>query len=229
MAGIFGRKAKGVLNERSLGPKVFCISFQRTGTTSVGKFFGEHGYKVGGWAVTHANQWTLLWLKGDHERIFRSEEFLYHQVFEDSPWGGNDFYKILFHRFPDARFVLLERDADKWFDSMVSHSNARTLGNTHRHCSVYHREEDFHALDGLPNAYTDEVDNLLPLNASHRDHYTRIYRSQNKEVKMFFELLGRERLFSGQLEDPDVWKKMGSFFGIDVKPGYSVHANRSVK
>ena len=75
-------------------------------------------------------------MEGDHERIFRSPEFNRYQVFEDDPWWISDFYKVLFHRFPDARFVILERDADRWFDSMVSHSKGHTLGNSHLHAQI---------------------------------------------------------------------------------------------
>ena len=208
-------------------PKIFCISFQRTGTTSVGRFFADHGYSVGTWHVTVANGWSVQWFKGDHDRIFASAAFKSSQVFEDAPWGGTDFYKILFHRFPNSRFVHLERPAGKWFDSMVSHSKGRTLGNTHRHACLYDRKAEYYALGDLTAAYTSVVDNLLPLGEEQRAHYEAIYTGMNKEVKLFFDRFGNERLFSGELNDPDLWKKMGAFFDVRVKEGYNSHANAS--
>ena len=118
-------------------PKIFCISVQRTGTTSVGQFFRQHGFRVCTWDVSHKNEWSNSWLKGDYNAIFKSKDFAVNQVFEDDPWWCNDFYKVLFHRFPQAKFVMLERDSDKWFDSMVKHSRGKTLGNTHRHAIIY--------------------------------------------------------------------------------------------
>jgi hypothetical protein len=209
------------------GPKVFCISFQRTGTTSVGKFFADHGRAVATWHVSRSNEWSLAWFKGDHEQIFCSADFSRHQVFEDDPWWLSDFYKVLFHRFPDARFVLLERDADRWFDSMVSHSKGRTLGNTHRHAQIYDRGEEYAALSGGPGLYSNTIDNLLPLDERHREHYKRIYNDRNREVHLFFERFGPERLFHGRLEDPTIWKRMGEAFGIQVAETYTVHANAS--
>lgn len=226
MRSLFNSAKRQVPSEGS-GKKIFCISFQRTGTTSVGRFFHEHGFVVAPWQTAKANEWIASWFKGDHERIFSSADFQRCQVFEDVPWGGNDFYKVLFHRFPDARFILLERDPKKWFDSMVSHSNGRTLGNTHRHAHIYRREEEFHALGQLKGLYTEEIDNLLPLNETHRAHYQSIYTTMNREAWMFFEVHGKERLFRGTLEDPELWKKMGAFFGVFVKEGYSVHVNAS--
>ena len=67
-----------------------------------------------------------------------------YQVFEDDPWWITDFYKLLYHRFPKSKFILLERDPDKWFDSMVSHSGGLVLGNTHRHSYIYDRLEEFY-------------------------------------------------------------------------------------
>jgi hypothetical protein len=208
-------------------PKVFCISFQRTGTTSVGKFFADHGHLVATWHVSRANEWSLAWMEGDHERIFRSPEFNRYQVFEDDPWWISDFYKVLFHRFPDARFVILERDADRWFDSMVSHSKGHTLGNSHLHAQIYDRGEEYAAFSGKPGLYSRTIDNLLPLDERHREHYKRIYNGRNREVLWFFERFGPERLFHGRLEDPTIWRRMGEAFGIQVADTYTVHANAS--
>lgn len=208
--------------------KIFCISYQRTGTTSTGQFFKDHGYKVATYGIAKHNSWTQSWLKGDYEKIFKSFHFKSHQVFEDDPWWCTDFYKVLFHRFPKAKFVLLERDADKWFSSMVSHSDEKTLGNTHTHAVIYNREEEFYKLDAdLKLRYTKEVDNLLPLSEEHRDHYIKVYNARINEIKVFFKTQNPDRLFFGKLEEKEVWKKMGDFFKFKVKDNYNSHANAS--
>ena len=109
--------------------KIFCLSFQRTGTTSVGQFFKDFGYKVAGYDSHRSSDWSVKRFLGDYESIFKSKDFKNHQVFEDNPWWETDFYKVLYHRFPDAKFILFTRDADKWFDSMVSHFNAVSPGS----------------------------------------------------------------------------------------------------
>ena len=210
--------------------KIFVISFQRTGTTSTGQFFKDHGFPVATWAYTRKNDWTISWFKGDYERVFRSMDFKTSTVFEDDPWWCQDFYKVLFHRFPKAKFVMLERDSDKWFNSMISHSSGKTLGNTHRHANIYRRElEIIGNPDVLKNAYSRELDNMLDLSEDLREHYKTVYKARNNEVKLFFKNFGPERLFTGQLEDKEVWHKMGKFFGITVNSNYSVHANKSMK
>ncbi len=208
--------------------KYFCISFQRTGTTSVGMFFEDHGFKVAKYGKSRKNKWTLSWIKGDYEKIFNSSDFRYFQVFEDDPWWCLDFYKVLFHKFPKSKFILLERDSDKWFDSMMSHSNGKTLGNTHTHSKIYRRELDNYKLNNnSKHIYNAEIDNLLPLTESDREHYKSIYNLRNREVIEFFDKFDEGRLFHYKLEYDDKWKKMGKFFNITVSESYECHVNKS--
>jgi len=166
--------------------KIFCISFQRTGTTSVGQFFKDHDFQVAGYHKTRTAKWAELKFIGNYEAIFKSDEFKKHQVFEDSPWWEDDFYKFLFHKFPESRFILFTRDPDKWFDSMVSHSKGKTLGNTFRHSKNYRRQkeyyENFPELQHYKNIKL--IDNLLEINEEHRDHYKEIYDIRNNEIRI---------------------------------------------
>lgn len=205
--------------------KIFCISVQRTGTTSVGQFFKENNFRVATWRVSKKNEWTASWFKGDYERIFKSRDFKLNQVFEDDPWFCLDFYKVLFQRLPNAKFVLVERDADQWFNSMVSHSKGKTLGNTHVHATIYQRMNDFYSLklNQVKNNIS-QVDNLLPLDESHREHYTKIYKLRNLEVIKYFELYGKNRIVRVKLEDKDKWQSIGAYFNINVDKDYDVHA-----
>lgn len=236
---IFRLKQKGALVKKKIKswlfkmpinnrPKIFCISFQRTGTTSTGQFFKDHGFKVATWNVSRNNEWTIKWFKGDYESILKSADFNKNQVFEDDPWWLFDFYKVLLNRFPSSKFILLERDSVKWFDSMVSHSKGLTLGNTHIHAIIYNREQEFYNLkEGLENRYTGNLDNLLPIGEDQREHYMQIYKNKNREVKAFFRIHDPSRLFNEQLEDKQLWQKMGEFFNVKVSSDYSVHSNKS--
>lgn len=211
--------------------KIFCISFQRTGTTSVGQFFKDHEYSVAGYNEERSAEWSSKLYIGDLESIFSSKDFKSHQVFEDNPWWEDNFYKILFHRFPDAKFILFTRDSDKWFDSMVSHSKGKTLGNTFRHSKIYRREEEFYTAFPNENYYESikRVDNRLEINEIHRVHYKTLYNLRNKEIIDFFNAFNPNSLFTGQLEDSQKWKKLGAFFNLDIPDGYEVHANKTEK
>ncbi|SFN72188.1 hypothetical protein SAMN04487989_1033 [Bizionia echini] len=209
--------------------KIFCISFQRTGTTSVGQFFKDFGYQVAGYDIKRSNDWSVKRFLGDYESIFKSKEFKSHQVFEDNPWWEEDFYKVLYHKFPDSKFILFKRDADTWFDSMVSHSNGKTLGNTFRHAKIYNREDEFYKAFPNKDIYKNinKKDNLLQISEIHRAHYTSIYNLRNKEIIDFFNAFSPSSLFVCQLEDAEKWRKLGKFIHVDVPRDYDVHVNKS--
>ena len=210
-------------------PLIFCISFQRTGTTSVGQFFADHNFRVATSYTSRTNEWTLKWFKGDYESIFNSLTFRSHQVFEDDPWWCLDFYKVLFHKFPNSKFILLERDADKWFDSMVTHSGGKTLGNTLIHSHLYRRENEYYETCDNIGFYKNQTDNSLTISEKNRTHYTEIYKLRNQEVKDFFKHFASERLFYGSLEDVQKWTKIGAYCGFNVDINYGVHIKSEIR
>lgn len=209
--------------------RIFCISMQRNGTTSVGDFFNHFGYPVARWEDSWNNKWTESWYDGDFESIFKSKDFKSFQVFEDDPWWLPDFYKVLYHRFPNSKFILFTRDSESWFKSMLSHSNGQTPGNTKRHCKVYRREKEFYHKLNTDKSFKpseDQIDNLLKL-VGHEQHYKDLYEIRNKEIFEFFEEHNRSRLIHCDLADPDKWQKLGAFFGIDVPNNFDIHSNES--
>lgn len=212
-------------------PNIFCISMQKTGTTSVGKFLHDVGFRTAGWDVCERNEWGEDWYEGDYESIFSSVDFRRANAFEDAPWWYPGFYKVLYHRFPGSKFILFERDPDTWFESMLRHSGGDVLGRSRIHCKIYRREPEYFRLierEDVDAAREDErySDKTMKI-YDHDDHYKKIYRTHNTEVKDFFERHDRSALHVGRLEDPGKWQKLGSFLGVSVPDNYSAHLNRS--
>ncbi|WP_419656810.1 hypothetical protein Dvar_59330 [Desulfosarcina variabilis str. Montpellier] len=210
--------------------KIFCISMQRNGTTSVGDFLSEHGIRVARWKDSVNNNWTYHWSLGDFETIFNSIAFKSFQAYEDDPWWMPDFYKVLYHRFPKSKFILFYRNSDDWFDSMVRHSDGKTLGNTYRHCKIYRRLSEFYQkLDSQkgfkPTANT--VDNLMLIEERSRNHYKMVYEEYNREATEFLSKVSKDQFFLCSLYDSEKWHKLGKFLGINVKNNYNVHSNKS--
>jgi len=211
--------------------KIFCISIQRTGTTSVGKFFRDFGFKWAGWEASRKNGWGLSWYDGDYEKIFSSFFFRAANAFEDSPWFMPGFYKVLYHRFPNVKFILFKRDPDAWFQSILNHPRINILEGSRVHCKIYRRELEYFDFMGsweidkkfenqnFPNNNIKELD--------FADHYKDVYRLHNIEVEDFFQRHAPDSLFKGELEDPCKWQKLGEFLNIDVPKEYSSHENPS--
>jgi hypothetical protein len=211
--------------------KIFCISTQRTGTTSVGDFLVDHGFRVAREHHGVENNWNYLCDAGDYDSIFNSLAFRSFQAFEDSPWWWPHLYRILFHKFPTSKFILFLRNSDKWFDSMMSLKNGKILGNTERHCRLYRRLHEFYnKLDQDPHfkPTINDKDQLMSLKGM-RTHYINIYNELNREKIEFFKRHARNRLFICELEDNKKWLKLGNFLNVDVSHDYDVHSNKSKK
>ena len=161
--------------------KIFVISYQRTGTTSTGKFLKQNGFNVAGWTVCINNKWVHSCYDGDFEKVFNSDAFKKNNVFEDAPWFWPNFYKFLYHRFPNSIFVHLERNPSDWFRSMVTHSEGKTLGNLERHLDIYQRYGDYLWL----KEQKIKVDHCTLFDKS--SHYIEQYCVENKKRKNFFE------------------------------------------
>lgn len=113
---------------------------------------------------------------------------------------------------------------------MISHSGGKTLGNTYSHSKLYGREIDYYDLNiQSTKLYSPEIDNLLELDESYREHYKKVYLLRNREILEFFDQFGKDRLIHTRLEDQDKWKKIGKFLNFQVKDGYNIHANKSNK
>ena len=209
--------------------RYFCISMQRTGTTSVGDFFDYLGYPTARYPQSARLGWSKYWYDGDFERIFKSHVFKSSQLFEDNPWWYPEFYKVLYHRFPGSRFILFTRDSNAWFRSMTKHSGGNTLGNTRRHCKVYRREGEYYKNlddDEKFKPSLNETDNLMQL-SNLSEHYIQLYEIRNREVREFFNEHDPDALFTCDLNDPHKWRKLGAFIGQPVPEGFVIHSNRS--
>lgn len=211
--------------------KVFCISMQKTGTTSVGKFFRDFGYKWSGWDSDEKNDWSNSWYEGNYEDIFLSKDFNLANAFEDSPWFFPDFYKILYHKFPNAKFILFTRDSNSWFQSMVKYSRGNVIGSSIIHCKIYRRELEYFDLKNS-GEFDENIENQIYSEkkmkiVGHEKQYLDSYARHTIEVQDFFRRHAPDSLFVGTLEDPDKWQKLGKFLGVKVPDDYTSHENVS--
>ena len=197
------------INKLAKEPKIFCISMQRTGTTSTGKFFKDHGLRWIGWGGDRRNKWSAAWLEKDYDTIFNSFDFKTSNAYEDSPWWMPDFYKVIHQRFPDSKFILLKRDPEKWFKSMMAHSDGNVVGAPNRHCKVYRREDELKEAKSTgvlsdQRASEHRGNKPLKITIDHQDHYIKCYL-EHYEGAVDRDRTKREQPFGGVLDelDPD--------------------------
>jgi hypothetical protein len=204
--------------------QLFCLSMQRSGTTSVGDWLEAHGLARAGHPTSARLGWSLLWGRGEPEAIFRSPDFQRAEILEDDPWWAPGFYRDLAVRFPRARFLLLTRDPDLWFDSLCHHSGGVNPGPTDLHARIYNREEELRDVLAQRPDLRPDAPGLLSL-LGHRSHYTTIYRQHNEDVKAFFAPQPG-RLFTAALEDPATFPDLLAFVGLPPNSAIPIpHSN----
>lgn len=203
--------------------KIFCLSIQRSGSTSVGDFLENLGLVRPGWAGSRDNKWAELFFEAKYEELFGSTAFKKAQVLDDGPWWYPKFYEMLHDRFPQAKFILVERDADSWFQSMCLHSGGRNPGHTGRHCKIYQRQED---LQWLVDNYgvNPELRNQIDITCS-ASHYKKIYRAHYADCRAYFTETKAD-FFSASLTDSDLFERLAKFVGHPNEKT-PVHTNRS--
>lgn len=91
-----------------VGPKIFCIGFNKTGTSSLNRFFLAHGM-----ISLHHPRWTRYSWMDDGYRYLRES-----QCFTD---GETPCFYALDKWFPNALFILNTRSERPWLHSRVKH------------------------------------------------------------------------------------------------------------
>lgn len=95
--------------------KIFCVGFQKTGTTSLGVALSRLGYRVEGYHpfrdLSTAQGLTMddLWTRAT--RLLDGFD-----AFKDTPWPV--LYARLDAEVPNARFIHVVRNRDSWIDSV---------------------------------------------------------------------------------------------------------------
>lgn len=103
----------------STRPKVFCIGFQKTGTTSLYAALTRLGYRT---AAVIGRDWTAEQLAKDGAAlcIETAKDF---DAAQDMPWPA--FFRDLDAAYPGSRFILTVRDGERWFASIEKHFGDR--------------------------------------------------------------------------------------------------------
>jgi hypothetical protein len=171
-------------------PKVFCIGWHKTGTTSIGDALRQLGYQVGGWDGVDTGRLIFRW----HEKRFvpivkRAEKF---DALEDLPWPL--VYEQMDEAFPGSKFILtVRRDDATWLRSLQSH--LQKAGRWVGHYLIYQ------SYDPIRDAEA---------------HLTR-YQNHNQAVRKYFA--GRENdLLEMCFENGDSWPELCRFLGESKIP-----------
>lgn len=95
--------------------KVFCIGFNKTGTTSFGKALQMLGYRHSSF---NKKVWSQYYKNDEVVKILRyTAKF---DSVDDLPWLKEDMIPVLDRVFPNSKFVYLTRDEASWKKSIYN-------------------------------------------------------------------------------------------------------------
>ena len=137
------------------GPKIFCIGYNKTGTTSFGNAMESFGYKN----ISFRKRIWRKWYKNNEiVKILRyTAKF---DSTDDLPWLREDMIPILDRVFPESKFVYLTRDEESWKNSLYNWT-FKVMGehpNLEEELIRYRSHRDF-----VLNYFKDRPDDLLVL------------------------------------------------------------------
>ncbi|NMH59063.1 sulfotransferase [Alteromonas ponticola] len=103
------RKLKHLARPKKYEGKVFCIGYNKTGTTSFGRAMRNFGYY-------HSSFNQNLWREDyKNQRIINVIDYTAKfDSLDDLPWLLIDMIPVLDKVFPNSKFVYLERDEESW-------------------------------------------------------------------------------------------------------------------
>lgn len=132
-------------------PRVFCIGWHKTGTTTMGIALLELGYTVLGCRLDMAKPL----MSGDKETpIQLAGNF---DALQDIPWAG--LFKELDEAYPGSKFILTIRDEDSWMNSATKHFKDKF-------CLLHQYHYGVDVLIGNESIYRRKF----------RQHYEEVYR-----------------------------------------------------
>jgi hypothetical protein len=169
-------------------PKIFGIGFHKTGTTSLGRALRILGFRLQkGFSYNLPNKRIQI---PEPVTIDKIRDIAFTMVprygaFEDSPWPL--LFRELDQAFPGSRFILTERDPERWIRSAIHH-----FGNR-------------------PGPYLDLTYGRENFNiAGNPDDAVNRFLRHGAEVKAYFDDRGDDLLVWDIERDPE-WGRLCSF------------------
>ena len=172
--------------DRSHSAKVFCVGFQKTGTTSLYAALTALGYKT---ASVVGRDLSAEQLRAEAEDLVLQEAARVDAA-QDMPWPL--FFEALDRRFPGSKFILTVRASSDWYASVEKH-----FGTTPNAMQAF--------------VYGDDA--AAP--AGNRDRYVEVYERHNARVTEYFSGREEDFLVM-DLAQGDGWAKLCGFLGLEA-------------
>ncbi len=106
-------------------PKVFCIGFNKTGTTTIEYTLQQHNYKLND--QSKASVFIKDWKNRDFKGLVKYCKK--YEAFQDFPFSFPYTYIALDQAFPESKFILTVRDSPEVWHKSITSFHGKLWGN----------------------------------------------------------------------------------------------------
>lgn len=177
--------------------KVFCLGFQKTGTTSLTHFLESMDYKIAGY--DHFRE--LSSSKVDREMLVERAVSVMdsYDGAQDTPWYV--LYREMDLAFPGSKFIHVARDTDSWIKSVI--------GDFSKHTNTIH--------EWIYGSATP---------VGNEDKWAAVYDQHNKDAQDYFAGRDEDYLFLKLESMADDAEKIARFLNFPAETPSWPHSNK---
>lgn len=206
------RRVAGINSADKFSGKIFCIGFNKTGTTSVQQVLSDFGYRLG--SQTIAAMLLPDWYQQKYDRLIRFCRTA--EAFQDIPFSLPQTYRILDNTFSHAKFILTVRDSPyQWYHSMLRF-----------HKKIYScaqkRLPDENDLEGSTFPYSGYALDIMKMVFNYPAvelydyaYYTELYQRHNQDVHDYFKDKP-DKCIVINVAQADAYSKLAAFLNVQV-------------
>ncbi|WP_415893349.1 sulfotransferase [Neptuniibacter sp. PT8_73] len=220
-------KQKAVLEtlSRKSFNKLFCIGYNKTGTTSL-----EHILKLLGYKMPNQMEQEIRLVRQVYAGNFKPLiDFCGNfDAFQDMPFSQGVLYAQLDCLFPNSKFILTVRDSDEWFDSLIRFQTKGVLKRAGVTDIDQVKEEDFkdknlylyknYTYENMKRHVTVVEHGNLKSDFSllyDKQHRISIYEERNQQIIKYFSGRPNDLLVVDLAKENDI-EKILSFLGLPL-------------
>lgn len=200
--------------------KIFCIGYNKTGTTSLSKIFENNNFLVAPQQPFEYNLESFFY--GNYSTYINMIKNDYYDcnLFQDVPFSLPNFYKELDAEFKNSKFILTIRDSEEvWYNSLINFYKKIFINFNQP------KKIDGYVYKGILFKILTEVYGAPKTNPYDIDILKKSYLKHNEDVREYFK--NRNNLLVVNLKDVNLIDNLEKFLNIKMSNREIPHLNKT--
>jgi hypothetical protein len=200
------------MNIESETPYIINISQFKTGSASL-----QRAFDISYWGK---GRYKHIWMKDDeHTKLVKNfydkgrkeklmTEAARYNTIKDFPWNTRNTPYELFEAFPNRKFVLMERETEGWYKSLMRWTFSAPKRFFHPHL-------DLDGLNKFINYTEGFMNHIFGADINNKEEIIQRYLDRNMELKEFFG--GRPNFYLLKFPDHLQWETVQSITEVETE------------